>query len=61
ARAATLAAVLRNAVSSRRHVQTESAANEPAQTNVTQLQQQNQQQTQPPPQQQQEQRRVIQQ
>lgn len=45
----------------RSHVQTASAANEPAQTNVSQLHQHNQQHTQQPPQQQEEQRRVIQQ
>ncbi|WP_372393375.1 XVIPCD domain-containing protein [Xanthomonas sp. NCPPB 3582] len=45
----------------RSHVQTASAANEPAQGNVSQLQQHNQQQAQPPVQQQEEQRRMLQQ
>lgn len=45
----------------RSHVQTAAAANEPAQTNVGQLQQHNQQHAHPQAQQQDEQRRVIQQ
>ncbi|NYI18319.1 hypothetical protein FHR53_001846 [Xanthomonas arboricola] len=45
----------------RSHVQTASAAHEPAHGNVSQLQQQNQQHAHPPAQQQEEQRRVIQQ
>ncbi|WP_355604276.1 DUF6696 domain-containing protein [Xanthomonas cannabis] len=45
----------------RSHVQTASAAHEPAHGNVSQLQQQNQQHAHPPAQQQEEQRRVMQQ